>query len=542
MSTPDHTWPELDSDASIRSDKFWRDLSELFIDALWSIDREGHIRLDPMKSLHVDMSRMTGRPLIECIIQEPVGLANADKIIRAIKNNWTFRDLEFQVPGRADDVRILLISGMPTVDDDGKYNGFSGAIADVTERRRAEEDARQNKAMAEASRQTLLVIEAAPICLLLCQGDSPRIVFNNSAACVLFSASDEALDGLSLFDLIAAEEDRNHVKARLAADGYLDQFDAACRVMSGPTRWGSFSIRRIDAVDGPALLVGIVDITLRKAHEIDLRHAKDTAEQTLVELRRTQQSLIQAEKMAATSLLVAGVAHEINTPVGVVLTASTLLSGKTREVRQLLDDKQLQRKHLDGYLETIGEMLHCIEANISRTGQLVQSFKQVAVDQTCQERRTFDLAGYIHEVLVSLGPRLRQTGHIVRVEGLSSLKVDSFPGAIAQILTNLVLNATQHAFDDGQSGRITLTLGLDGDTVRLSCADDGKGVPPENLGRIFDAFFTTRRGDGGTGLGLHIVYAQVTATLGGDIAVHSEPGHGTAFELAFPRITPENRE
>ncbi len=531
-----------DTEDAVRTDKFWRDLSELFIDALWSIDCEGHIRLDPMKPLHVNMSLMTGRPLSECIIPEPVGIENTEKIIRAIKNNWTFRDLEFQLPGRNGEVRHVLISGMPAVDDEGKYSGFSGAIADITERRVAEEDARLNKAMAEASRQTLLVIEAAPICLVLCQGDSPRIVFNNSAACELFQTSNELLNGLSLFDLLESEADRLEVKQKLADDGYLDQFDAACRVMSGPPRWGAFSIRQINSVDGPALLVGIVDITLRKAHEIDLHHAKDAAEQTLVQLRRTQKSLIQAEKMAATSLLVAGVAHEINTPVGVVLTASTLLSVKTKEVKALLDGKQLQRRHLDGYLETIDEMLSCIETNITRTGQLVQSFKQVAVDQTSQERRTFDLSSYIHEVLVSLGPRLRRTGHNIQFDGLTSLKVDSFPGAIAQILTNLIINATQHAFDEGHTGRITISLGLEGETVRLICSDDGKGVPPENLGRIFDAFFTTRRGDGGTGLGLHIVYAQVTATLGGTIAVRSELGRGTSFDITFPRITPESSE
>ncbi len=538
MSETDNVCPSPTSDGSIRSEKFWRDLSELFIDALWSIDCDGHIRLDPMKQLKVDMSILSGRPLNECIIQEPVGIENSNKILRAIRNNWNFRDLEFQLPGIAGDARILLISGMPTVDDDGNYSGYSGAIADVTQRRLAEEAARQNKAMIEASKQTQMVIAAAPICLFLCRGNPPTIVFNNSAAREMFNAQDDKLHGTPLFELIDNECDRQEVALRLNSDGCLNQFDAACRVMSGPACWGSFSIRQIDSADGAALLVGIVDITLRKKHEIELSEAKDTAERTLIQLRRTQQNLIQAEKMAATSLLVAGVAHEINTPVGIVLTASTLLSGKTDEVKRLLSEKRLHRGDLEHYLESMVEMLTCIESNITRTAKLVQSFKQVAVDQTCDERRTFDMPSYIHEVLVSLGPRLRKTGHTVNFEGLTNLKVDCYPGAIAQILTNLIINATQHGFDDGHVGRITITLDLQGDAVYLSCADNGKGVPPENIGRIFDAFFTTRRFDGGTGLGLHIVYTLTTSTLGGNISVHSEPGQGTVFELTFPRVTP----
>ena len=540
MTSIDQKSKDFGGDKFVRSDKFWLELSELFIDALWSIDCDGHIRVDPMKHLHVDLTMASGRSLKECMIQEPIGLENSEKILRAIRNSWTFRDLEFQVPGRTGDIRILLISGMPTVDDEGNYIGYSGAVADVTERRLAEEAARRDKAMVEASKQTQAVIAAAPICLLLCHGEPPRITFNNSAACEMFNASDEVLQGTSLFELIDDEHDRQQVMSRLETEGRLNQYDAACRVMTGQKRWGSFSIRQIDSAEGAALLVGIVDITLRKQHEIELRQAKDTAEQTLVELRDTQQSLIQAEKMAATSLLVAGVAHEINTPVGIVLTASTLLMSKTREVDNLLTEKRLSKHDLVSYLETMTEMLSCIETNITRTGKLVQSFKQVAVDQTCDERRTFDMPSYIQEVLVSLGPRLRKGGHIVQFEGLTSLRVDSYPGAFAQILTNLIINATQHAFDKDQVGRITITLGLNGDMVLISCADNGKGVSQENLGRIFDAFFTTRRVDGGTGLGLHIVYTLVNTTLRGTISVRSDPGSGTVFEMSFPRVTPDS--
>lgn len=527
-------------EAVLRCEKFWRDTAELFIDALWAMDQDGSLRLDPLRTLQFDLSVITGMLLGGVMVRDPVSVENFDNIRRAIRSHWTFRDLEFQVLGRKGDVRVLLISGMPTFDDEGNYSGYSGAIADISERKRAEEAAREHTAMVEASRQLQTVIAAAPICLLLCRGDPPRIVLNNSAACELFGANDDQLRGACLFDLIDDDADRHDVIMRMDTEGDLSQFDAACRVFSGAARWGSFSIRRIDSSDGVALLAGIVDITRRHQSETELRGAKDAAERALDQLRRAQQSLIQAEKMAATSLLVAGVAHEINTPVGVVLTAGTLLADKTREIECLFTNKQLRRGDLERYLAMSAEMLGCIESNIARTAELVQSFKQVAVDQTSQERRAFDLPAYIQEVLVSLGPRLRKAGHRVEIHGPDQLQIDSYPGAIAQILTNLIINAIRHAFDPGQVGQITITLSLEGDTVRLVCADNGKGVPPENLRRLFDAFFTTRRGDGGTGLGLHIVYSLATTTLAGSIAVRSALGQGTVFDLTFPRITPEN--
>ncbi|HEX3346513.1 MAG TPA: ATP-binding protein [Acetobacteraceae bacterium] len=264
--------------------------------------------------------------------------------------------------------------------------------------------------------------------------------------------------------------------------------------------------------------------------------AQKRAEQAL---RQAQQDLIQAEKMAALGSLVAGVAHEINTPLGNTLTASSHLYDKVAEFSTLLEENRLKKSDLVGFVGLLTETTRLMVANCERAAELVQSFKQVAVDQTSGERRRFDLKGYIEEVLLSLRPRLRKTGHRITVECPPHIEVDGYPGALSQLLTNFLLNSLMHAYGPGDVGNIRITVcRIDAATIELAYADDGRGIPAALVGRIYDPFFTTRRGSGGSGLGLHIVYNLVTGTLRGQIAVHSEPGRGTQFTVRFPLHVP----
>jgi PAS domain S-box-containing protein len=268
--------------------------------------------------------------------------------------------------------------------------------------------------------------------------------------------------------------------------------------------------------------------------------AQKRAEQAL---RQAQHDLIQAEKMASLGSLVAGVAHEINTPLGNTLTASSHLADKVADFSTLIDENRLRRADLVAFVGLLTETTRLMVANCERAAELVQSFKQVAVDQTSGERRRFDLKGYIEEVLLSLRPRLRKTGHQISVECPEMLDVDGYPGALSQLLTNFLLNSLMHAYEPGEAGRIAIRVRvLDDDFVELTYSDDGKGIPQNLLSRIYDPFFTTRRGTGGSGLGLHIVFNLVTGTLRGQIAVQSEPGHGTTFKIRFPRYTPIDNE
>ncbi len=235
----------------------------------------------------------------------------------------------------------------------------------------------------------------------------------------------------------------------------------------------------------------------------------------MAELREAQESLIQAETMASLGQLVAGVAHEINTPIGIGLTAASHIGEQADRLRARFADGQLRKSDFVEFLSELAESARLLMANIDRAASLVQSFKQVAVDQSSGDRRVFELGGYIAEVLFSLRPRLKRTRLTVYVDCAEGLMLDSYPGAFGQVLTNLVINALVHAYGDGAVGVIRITAQPEGaDRVRIDFMDDGAGIAPEHLPKVFEPFFTTKRGQGGSGLGLHIVFNTVTGPLG----------------------------
>ena len=266
-----------------------------------------------------------------------------------------------------------------------------------------------------------------------------------------------------------------------------------------------------------------------------LRHAKDRADEALSTLRRTQAELIQAEKLASLGQFVAGVAHEINTPIGIALTTATVVDEEVSIFRAATADGRISRRSLDRMVERTREGMGLLVANLARAADLIQSFKQVAVDQVSGQRREFAVHAYLHALLTSLGPMLRKMGHGTIVDCPEDLTLDSFPGALGQVITNLVVNAGLHGFGNTSPGLITVTARENGSgAVRLEVRDDGCGIAPEHLPRIFDPFFTTKRAQGSTGLGLHIVWNIVTRTLGGRVEVDSEPGRGTRFTIELP--------
>jgi len=260
---------------------------------------------------------------------------------------------------------------------------------------------------------------------------------------------------------------------------------------------------------------------------------------TLEELRHTQDDLIQASKMSSLAQLVAGVAHEVNTPVGVAVTAASHLNERTAEVVALFQGNALKKSHLEAYFQVAEETGRVLTTNLARAAELIRSFKQVATDETSHERRRFLLGDYLDSILFSLRPQLKKTPHEVTVSCDPCLEMDSYPGAIAQVLTNLVMNAMVHAFEGSERrGHMTIAAEADGEWIELRFTDDGIGIPPENLPHIFEPFFTTRRGRGGSGLGLHIVFNLVNWQLGGKITCASTPGKGTVFTIRLPRQLP----
>lgn len=252
------------------------------------------------------------------------------------------------------------------------------------------------------------------------------------------------------------------------------------------------------------------------------------------ELKDTQTQLVQSEKMAALGELVAGIAHEINTPIGISVTAASHFEQKTRDFTQKALGGQLKRSDLDVYAKLSEETARMLLVNLERAAELVQSFKKVAVDQSSEARRVFNLKRYTEEVLLSLRPRLKKTPLEVELSCPDDIELNSFPGAYSQIITNLIVNSIMHAYEPNQEGTIRLAFNRDGEHVIFDYRDDGKGIENAIIGRIFDPFFTTKRGAGGSGLGLHILYNIISGTLGGSVEVFSTVGEGTHFRLRMP--------
>lgn len=259
--------------------------------------------------------------------------------------------------------------------------------------------------------------------------------------------------------------------------------------------------------------------------------------QALDELHDAQDKLVEAEKMAALGNLVAGVAHEVNTPLGVALTATTMLNDGRQQLVSTIEQGQLSKSQLDRFLTKAAESLQLTERNLERVARLISNFKQVAVDQMVTERREINLEEYLEEVMSTLSIELRRVGVTYSIESDPDITMLTTPGAMAQIFTNLTTNAIRHAFHD-QGGALTIRAKkAPGDNIHIEFCDDGVGMSEDVLGKLFDPFFTTRRNDGGTGLGMSIVYNLVRQKLHGDIHVTSKPEKGTCFTLEMPRVT-----
>ena len=259
-----------------------------------------------------------------------------------------------------------------------------------------------------------------------------------------------------------------------------------------------------------------------------MRRARDAAEAALQNLRETQNSLIEAEKLAALGRLVAGVAHEINNPLGTSLTVASSLQHKSELLASEMAQGTLKRSSLKEFVEAIRDGSAQLQQSLNRAAGLIQSFKQVASDRNNSDLRSFDLGDLTEQVATGLRPALPKHGATLDVDCQRGLSMNSYPGSYGQVLNNLFLNSIAHAFPDGQQGKIAIKVSASSaNDVEIVFTDDGCGMTPDVRRQAFDPFFTTRRHQGCTGLGLHIVYSIVTDRLGGRLSLKSEPGKGT---------------
>ncbi len=284
---------------------------------------------------------------------------------------------------------------------------------------------------------------------------------------------------------------------------------------------------------------GAMVLRLSMQSETRLRVSRDKLEASLQQLKQAQFQLVESEKMAALGGLVAGVAHEINTPLGVGVTAVSHLQSELCRFSMLYEQQKLRKRDFNDFLDTANESVKILEMNLSRASGLIHSFKQVATDQSSEEQRRFFLKQILDDVMMSLWPRFKRTPHRFNVECNEKLELESYPGAFFQIITNLAINALDHGFSRNTPGLLTIRAEMDTEGGRegwfkLIVSDDGKGVEAEHLKQIFDPFFTTGRSQGNTGLGLHVVYNLVVQKLAGEIRCDSEEGKGTTFTIRLP--------
>ena len=266
----------------------------------------------------------------------------------------------------------------------------------------------------------------------------------------------------------------------------------------------------------------------------ELETANQELKASMAHLKNTQEQLVQTEKMASLGGLVAGVAHEINTPIGVAVTAASFLEEKTNAAIKQLNAGNLSPESLEKFLNSAEEISVTILNNLKRAAELINGFKQVAVDQSAGSRRRFDIKAYIDEILLSLYPKFKRTTHTISVNCAEHIEIKSYPGAFSRIITNLVMNSLIHGFDNMEAGKIEINARQVNMRLYLEYSDNGAGMAPDILKQIFEPFFTTRRNRGGTGLGMHIVYNLVTQTLGGEISCQSQPGNGMYIKIIIP--------
>ena len=431
----------------------------------------------------------------------------------------------------------------------GEQDVMLSLVYDISERKRSEEALRTSEAFLEA------IIEHSPHSMWVSDDRGTLIRMNQSCRDMLHVADEDLVGKYNIFeDNIVEQQGAMSLVKRVFEQGERVRFT----IRYDSTQLRSLQLRGVTQVIlevtiSPVLdtrkrvvhaIVQHVNITERKRVEEELQGHRERLEELVAErtadLRQAMAQLVQSEKLAALGSLVAGVAHELNTPLGNTRVVASSLGEHLHEFAAAVESGALHRSQVSTFLNRGREAVDLLERNTARAADLISHFKQVAVDQTSTRRRSFDLRQTIEEVLLTLRPQFKRTAHRIELEIPPDLELDSYPGPLEQVIANLIGNSLTHGFEGIAEGVIRIRATPLGTThVEIDFTDNGVGIPETILKRIFDPFFTTRLGKGGSGLGLYIVYNLVTGSLGGAIQVYKPPENGVGFTITLPRTAPD---
>ena len=466
--------------------------------------------------------------------------AAREEYLLRMRRDGMVREYEYQVRQRDGDVLWLSDSATAVRDEHGRVVRHEGTVRDITEQRRTEH------ALAESRRQLQTVIDTVPAVINVKDTKLRYLLMNRYMARIFDVDPDEAV-GRTTNEIMArygASKETSGDQRVLASGeelGFYEEayFDAGHRLR----HWMANKVPVKNARGEIEYIVTVaLDITDRKRSEQETQRARESAENALNNLRATQNSLVESEKLAALGRLVAGVAHEINNPVGIGVTVATALQRRCRLFAEEVARGELKRSTLNAFIQANVDAANQLVSNLNRAADLIQSFKQVAVDRNVPDRRQFNLADITEQIVTSLRPGLRSRNLTLTVDCSPDLAMNSYPGPYGQVVTNLFLNSVAHAFPTNAAGELIITARASGaDHVEIVYADDGIGMTDEVRRHAFDPFFTTRRDKGGTGLGLNIVHNIIINRLGGSIDLSSEVGKGTRFHIVLPRVAPLER-
>ena len=526
----------IQAEESLKSSEIqFRALAETSEDVIVRFDKDcRHLYVNPavIKIFPFKAEDLVGKTHRELGFPEDFTTLWEQAILKTFKLKKAHR-VEFQLPNNIWIDWVL----SPEISSSGEINTVISSARNITKRKNYEIEINQLRSFSDN------IIDSMPSVLIGIDGYKNITHWN--------------LEAESITNLTGNQVKSSKLEGVIPAlDPYLDQYwdenqhqklwkKEKVILYDNPVKYYDIIIYALKQNKDEGAVIRLDDVTERVLMELRIKNlntelekrVRDRTEelqQSISKLEQTQDYLVQSEKMAALGALVAGVSHEINTPLGLGVTESTFLKEKAEECLKTYQKDSMTEQYFKNFIDVTISSTASIYRNLERTGKLINSFKQVAVDQTSEDLRIFNVKEYIDGIILSLTPKLKQTSHKIIVECPKTLKIKNYPGVFSQIITNFIINSLIHGFVKTKQGIITLVIESNKNTLKLLYKDNGVGMIEEEVKKIFDPFFTTKRGQGGTGLGMHIVFNLVAQKLQGTISCTSSPDNGIEFTLSFP--------